>query len=163
MLSHTLLVPSFSCALCTTHKRARVRARAHTHGPAQSSQKHVQNSAHARKQRYSPSLARICAQACASAHVRTRARAYGRAHGAEIRLARSADGGGRIGTSRLGRLVKINEYVATLPADGPVVFVLGALAHGKVEAGYVDEVRRGAARCRCAAPRRCGSTAEIRV
>jgi rRNA small subunit pseudouridine methyltransferase Nep1 len=30
--------------------------------------------------------------------------------------------------------------VATLPADGPVVFVLGALAHGSVEAGYVDEV-----------------------
>jgi rRNA small subunit pseudouridine methyltransferase Nep1 len=45
----------------------------------------------------------------------------------------------RIGTSRTGRLVKINEYVTTLPQDSSSVFVLGALAHGKVEVGYVDE------------------------
>jgi rRNA small subunit pseudouridine methyltransferase Nep1 len=30
-------------------------------------------------------------------------------------------------------------YVAALPADVPVVFVVGAMAHGKVDASYTDE------------------------
>eukprot|EP01137_Pigoraptor_chileana_P015154 Opistho-2@70741 len=37
------------------------------------------------------------------------------------------------------KCVKINEWAATLPKDAPVVFVIGAMAHGQVEADYVEE------------------------
>lgn len=35
-----------------------------------------------------------------------------------------------------GRLVNLAEFVPTLPTTAPVVFVVGAMAHGKVEAEY---------------------------
>jgi hypothetical protein len=38
-----------------------------------------------------------------------------------------------IGTSKTGDLVNVREWVAThIPPERPVVFVLGAMAHGKV-------------------------------
>jgi len=45
----------------------------------------------------------------------------------------------RIGTSKTGKLVNVNEWVNTLPKEGPIVFVLGAMAHGKAEVSYVEE------------------------
>ena len=38
-----------------------------------------------------------------------------------------------------GRLVSMPKIVPTLPSDGPVVFVAGAMAHGKVEPEYQVE------------------------
>jgi len=39
-----------------------------------------------------------------------------------------------------GRLVAPAEYVPVLPSDRPIVFVCGAMAHGKVEPEYaVDD------------------------
>lgn len=41
----------------------------------------------------------------------------------------------RIGTSKLGDLVNVREWVAShVSPERPVVFVLGAMAHGKVHA-----------------------------
>eukprot|EP00288_Rhodomonas_lens_P013349 CAMPEP_0177707780 /NCGR_PEP_ID=MMETSP0484_2-20121128/9932_1 /TAXON_ID=354590 /ORGANISM="Rhodomonas lens, Strain RHODO" /LENGTH=261 /DNA_ID=CAMNT_0019219313 /DNA_START=11 /DNA_END=794 /DNA_ORIENTATION=- len=48
-------------------------------------------------------------------------------------------GARKIGTSKTGKLVNVNEWVTTLPEGKPVVFVLGALAHGKVEVDYTEE------------------------
>ena len=40
---------------------------------------------------------------------------------------------GRVGTSKTGDLVNIREWVVThVPSERPVVFALGAMAHGKV-------------------------------
>jgi rRNA small subunit pseudouridine methyltransferase Nep1 len=45
----------------------------------------------------------------------------------------------RIGLShRAPEVVDIFKYVQQLPDDKPVVFVVGAFAHGKVDAAYVD-------------------------
>ena len=38
-----------------------------------------------------------------------------------------------------GHLVKLGEFVPTLPDGKPVVFVVGAFAHGDVEVDYTDE------------------------
>jgi hypothetical protein len=39
----------------------------------------------------------------------------------------------RIGTSKTGELINIREWVGShIPPERPVVFVLGAMAHGKV-------------------------------
>ena len=38
-----------------------------------------------------------------------------------------------------GRLVSLPEFVPTIPSGGPVVFVAGAMAHGKVEPEYPVE------------------------
>mmetsp|Transcript_61931 Transcript_61931/g.93541 ORF Transcript_61931/g.93541 Transcript_61931/m.93541 type:complete len:106 (+) Transcript_61931:106-423(+) len=54
-------------------------------------------------------------------------------------LALPRSGARKIGTSKTGKLVPINEWVTTLPEGKPVVFVLGALAHGKVEVDYTEE------------------------
>jgi len=45
-------------------------------------------------------------------------------------------GARKIGTSKTGKLVKIHDWVKTLPKGKPVVFALGALAHGKIDAPY---------------------------
>jgi len=42
-------------------------------------------------------------------------------------------------TYKATKLVNINEYVASLPTDQPIVFVCGAFAHGKIAADYLDE------------------------
>jgi len=44
----------------------------------------------------------------------------------------------KIGTSSKGALHDIDEYLKGLP-DGPVVFVIGAISKGEIEADYVDE------------------------
>ena len=38
-----------------------------------------------------------------------------------------------------GRLVSTSQYVASLPQDRTAVFVVGAMAHGKVEADYAHD------------------------
>lgn len=38
-----------------------------------------------------------------------------------------------------GRLVSTPEFVKTLPQDGPTVFIVGAMAHGKVECDFADD------------------------
>lgn len=38
-----------------------------------------------------------------------------------------------------GRLVSMGEYVQTLPDDRPIVFIAGAMAHGKVEPEYATD------------------------
>ncbi|KNC52976.1 uncharacterized protein AMSG_09151 [Thecamonas trahens ATCC 50062] len=45
----------------------------------------------------------------------------------------------RIGTSTEGKMVKLGEYVASLPEDEPVVFVVGGIARGQVNPDYVTE------------------------
>ena len=65
-------------------------------------------------------------------------------HGAETHDAHGMQhfptGARVIGTSRLStKLVDVVDYVQELPNDQPIVFVVGAMAHGKVEAGYIDE------------------------
>ena len=46
----------------------------------------------------------------------------------------------RVGLSHSAASVhKMPAYVAALPTDVPVVFVVGAMAHGKVDASYTDE------------------------
>eukprot|EP00698_Gefionella_okellyi_P006415 TRINITY_DN15766_c0_g1_i1.p1 TRINITY_DN15766_c0_g1~~TRINITY_DN15766_c0_g1_i1.p1 ORF type:complete len:272 (+),score=45.52 TRINITY_DN15766_c0_g1_i1:790-1605(+) len=46
----------------------------------------------------------------------------------------------KIGTShKAKKCVEIADYVQTLPKNEPIVFVVGGLAHGKVEVDYVDE------------------------
>eukprot|EP00741_Cyanophora_paradoxa_P011502 tig00020557_g11112.t1 len=48
-------------------------------------------------------------------------------------------GAPRIGCSfSAQQCVRLRDWVPTLP-DGPVVFVVGAFAHGKIEADYVDQ------------------------
>ena len=39
-----------------------------------------------------------------------------------------------------GRLVSLPQYIPSLPADRPAVFVVGAMAHGKVDADYAAEL-----------------------
>lgn len=48
-------------------------------------------------------------------------------------------GARKISTSVEGRMVRLSEYVMTLPADEPVVFVVGGIAHGNINPDYVDE------------------------
>lgn len=43
------------------------------------------------------------------------------------------------GTSVQGKLVRADDFVATLP-DEPIVFCYGSHAHGPVEVDYVEEV-----------------------
>ena len=38
-----------------------------------------------------------------------------------------------------GRLVNLANYIPTLPTHAPTVFVVGAMAHGKVEAEYAQD------------------------
>uniref|UniRef100_A0A7S4EY60 Ribosomal RNA small subunit methyltransferase NEP1 n=1 Tax=Chrysotila carterae TaxID=13221 RepID=A0A7S4EY60_CHRCT len=38
-----------------------------------------------------------------------------------------------------GKLVSLAEYIPSLPKDCPIVFVAGAMAHGKVEPEYADD------------------------
>jgi len=46
----------------------------------------------------------------------------------------------KIGTSSAAKTcVNLNDYVANLPANEPIVFVIGAFATGKIEVDYVDE------------------------
>jgi rRNA small subunit pseudouridine methyltransferase Nep1 len=45
----------------------------------------------------------------------------------------------KIGTSVKAPLVDLDTYVQALSADEPVVFVIGAMAHGAVNAPYVEE------------------------
>ena len=44
----------------------------------------------------------------------------------------------RIGTAVKGELVRVSDYVTLLPPDEPVVYVVGAHAHGFVEVDYID-------------------------
>jgi len=45
----------------------------------------------------------------------------------------------KIGTSTKGKMVKLHDYVASLPEQEPVVFVVGGIAHGWIEPEYVNE------------------------
>lgn len=46
-----------------------------------------------------------------------------------------------VAMSFTGKLVNLPDYVPRLPQkDAPVVFVCGAMAHGKVESDYADEL-----------------------
>ena len=47
-------------------------------------------------------------------------------------------GARRFGTSKTGKLVKVHEWVPSLPR-GPLVFCLGAMAHGKAEVDWVED------------------------
>ena len=45
----------------------------------------------------------------------------------------------RVGFTRTAPdVVKLHNFVAALPKDATPVFVIGAMAHGKVEVAYVD-------------------------
>ncbi|KAJ1474850.1 C2f protein [Baffinella frigidus] len=48
-------------------------------------------------------------------------------------------GARKISTSKTGKLVKVNDWVTTLPKGKPVVISLGALAHGKIDPPYAEE------------------------
>ncbi|KAL5073435.1 hypothetical protein RYX36_012419 [Vicia faba] len=37
------------------------------------------------------------------------------------------------------KLVNMNDYLSTIPSDQDIVFVVGAMAHGKVETDYTDD------------------------
>ena len=46
----------------------------------------------------------------------------------------------RVGFSRAApNLVQFRDYVRALPDDAPAIFVVGAMAHGQLEAPYIDE------------------------
>ena len=45
-----------------------------------------------------------------------------------------------VALSFTGKLVKLPEYVPKLPQDKPTVFVVGAMAHGKVDESYAEEL-----------------------
>jgi len=46
----------------------------------------------------------------------------------------------KIGTSHSAKnLVHLPDFVKTLPSDTPIVFVIGAMAHGKVNVDYIDQ------------------------
>lgn len=50
-----------------------------------------------------------------------------------------------VGCQRVGfshssqKLVALRDFVATIPDDKPVVFVVGAFAHGHIDVTYTDE------------------------
>lgn len=48
-------------------------------------------------------------------------------------------GARKIGTSVTGELVNINKFVETLPADEPVVYVVGSHAHGPADVDYTEQ------------------------
>lgn len=49
-------------------------------------------------------------------------------------------GARRVGLSHAaGRLAPLRPFVGSLPAGTPVVFVVGAMAHGHVDVSYTDE------------------------
>lgn len=49
-------------------------------------------------------------------------------------------GARRVGFSHAAPSVhRLPAFCAALPADSPVVFVVGAMAHGHVDASYTDE------------------------
>ncbi len=46
----------------------------------------------------------------------------------------------RVGLSHSAPAVhRMPSYIASLPSDVPVVFVVGAMAHGRVDVSYTDE------------------------
>ena len=46
----------------------------------------------------------------------------------------------RVGLSHSSlKVVPLKKFVRDLPSDKTAVFVVGAFAHGKIDAGYVDE------------------------
>ncbi|PKI32588.1 hypothetical protein CRG98_046985 [Punica granatum] len=44
-----------------------------------------------------------------------------------------------VNSKRIGKLVEMQDYVATISDDTPLVFVVGAMAHGKIETEYTDD------------------------
>jgi hypothetical protein len=42
------------------------------------------------------------------------------------------------GTSATGRIVRLAEFLPTLPDNEPLVFVFGAIAHGHIDVDYVS-------------------------
>ncbi len=49
-------------------------------------------------------------------------------------------GAKRVAFSRVApNLVKLKDFVQELPDDTPAVFVVGAMAHGKMDIAYVDQ------------------------
>ena len=49
-------------------------------------------------------------------------------------------GAKRVAFSRVApNLVKLKDFVRELPDDTPAVFVVGAMAHGKMDIAYVDQ------------------------
>ena len=47
----------------------------------------------------------------------------------------------RVGLSHSSpKVVPLKRFVRDLPSDKTAVFVVGAFAHGKIDAGYVDEM-----------------------
>jgi rRNA small subunit pseudouridine methyltransferase Nep1 len=48
-------------------------------------------------------------------------------------------GAPKIGLSSTAKLVDVDQFVGKLDADRPYVFVIGAFAHGKIDADYIEE------------------------